>query len=178
MDADEPLRIDPPAVADELPMLRSWLDYYRATVRRQAAGLTPGQLSATLPPSTLTLGGIIKHLSFVEGYWFRYVLDGAEQHEPWASARWDDDADWDWHSARHDDPQAVRDLHAAEVAASDAVLEAVLAEGEGIDRLAARPTHGKHASLRWILVHMIEEYSRHAGHADLIRESIDGAVDL
>lgn len=159
-------------------MLRSWLDYYRATVRRQAAGLTTSQLCATLPPSTLTLGGMLKHLAFVEGYWFRYVLDGAEQHEPWASAPWDEDPDWDWRSARHDHPQQLRNLHAAEIAGSEAVLTRVLAEGEGIDRLAARPRHGKHGSLRWILVHMIEEYSRHAGHADLIRESIDGAVDL
>lgn len=161
-------------------MLRAWLDYYRATLRAQTAGLTAGQLAVTLAPSPLTLGGMLKHLAFVEGYWFRYVFDGVDRHEPWASAPWDHDPDWDWHSAADDDPQAVRDLHAVEVAGADAVLDRVLADpgGGGLDRLAARPGRRQTVSLRWILVHMVEEYARHAGHADLIRESVDGAVDL
>lgn len=171
-------RTDPPAAADETTMLRAWVDFYRATLRRQTAGLSVEQLAATLAPSTLTLGGMVKHLAFVEGYWFRHVLLGVDQHEPWASAPWDDDADWDWHSAAADDPADVRALYDAEVAAADAVLDRVLAEGEGLDLLAVRGRHGRQCSLRWILVHMVEEYARHAGHADLIRESIDGAVDL
>ena len=167
----------PPMVADEETMLLSFLDHFRDTVRRQTGGLDAAELATRLEPSTLTLGGLLKHLAFVEGFWFRYVLLGEDQAEPWASVDWRADPDWDHHSAADDSPEELRALLDAAVAAADAAVRAVLADG-GVDALAVRERYGARPSLRWILVHMVEEYARHCGHADLIRESIDGAVDL
>ncbi len=171
-------RTYPPAVADETTTLLAFLDYFRDTLRRQTEGLTSDHLGRTLGPSSLTLGALLKHLAFVEVYWFRYTLAGAEQTEPWASVDWRSDPDWDLHSAMDDSPEELRALFDGEVAAADAAVRDALAEGSGFDLLAVRERHGKHPSLRWIVVHMVEEYARHCGHADLIRESIDGAVDL
>ena len=167
----------PLLVADGPTMLVGFLEHYRDTLRRQCDGLSAEQLDTRLGPSTLTLGSLLKHLAFVENYWFRYVLIGADQTEPWASADWDADPDWELTSAAGASPGELRRVYDAEVDASDQAIRATLSSG-GVDAIAARPRHGKPVTLRWILVHMIEEYARHCGHADLIRESIDGAVDL
>ena len=164
-------RVDPPLAADELTTLRAFLDHHRATLGIKTAGLDAEQLRATLPPSDMTLGGMLKHLALVENWWFHEVFRGGEPTEPWASVDWDDDADWDWHSAVHDTPEQLQELLAREVAASDRVV----AEASSLDDLSQKPGRtGERFSLRWILVHMIEEYARHNGHADLIRQSIDG----
>ena len=170
-------RIDPPLVAGESEMLLAWLDFHRDTLRRKAEGLSADQLAATLPPSTLTLGGLLKHMAFVEHHWFSYVLLGADQAEPWRSADWEADPDWDFHSASEDGPEELRRLFDDACAASDGILERVLPE-EGLDRLSVRESrrHEGRFSLRWIVTHMIEEYARHNGHADLIRESVDGST--
>jgi len=170
-------RTDPPFAADEATTLLTFLDYFRDTLRRQTEGLGAEELRRTLGPGSLTLGGLLKHLAFVEGYWFRHVLAGADQGEPWASVDWRAAPDWDLDSAADDAPEELRALLDAEVASADAIVREVLTRG-GLDALAVRPRHGEHPSLRWIMVHMVEEYARHCGHADLIRESIDGAVDL
>ncbi len=164
--------------ADEVTTLRGFLDLYRATLRRQALDLTREQLDRTLPPSPLTLGGLLTHLAFVEHWWFSMVLFGAEPAEPWASVDWEADEDGDFHVAAEKSPEQVLAMFDAAVADAERQLDRAL-ETESIDRLAARARHdGSVVSLRWILVHMIEEYARHCGHADLIRESIDGATDL
>jgi hypothetical protein len=170
-------RIHPPAAADESTTLLAFLDYFRATLRRQADGLDGQQLATRLPPSTLTLGALLKHLAHVERYWATYVFEGEAMTEPWASADWDADPDWEMTSAAHDPPDELRRLYDAEIAAADAVYRRAI-DTTGLDALAERERYGKHFSLRWILVHLVEEYARHCGHADLIRESIDGAVDL
>ena len=170
-------RTDPPAAADEVATLRGFLDYYRVTLRRQTDGLTQEQLSTPLPTSPLTLGGMVKHLTFVEHWWFHVVHTGGEAQGIWADVDWEADEDWDWHSAVHDPPDQLRGWHEAEVVRSQAVLDAALAR-DGLDQLSERARHGRRASLRWILVHLIEEYARHAGHGDLIREAIDGEVGL
>jgi len=171
-------RLDPPYSADEATMLRAFLDYFRATLRRQAAGLDAEQLARTLGPSTMTLGGMVKHLALVEHYWFWEVLHGRPATGVWADVDWDADEDWDWHSAAEDTPTELDALLAEEIARADAAIDEALADG-GLERLAVRPRRdGSVASLRWILVHMVEEYARHAGHADLIRESIDGSTGL
>jgi uncharacterized damage-inducible protein DinB len=170
-------RTRPPAAADETTTLLAFLDYFRDTLRRQTDGLDAEQLATRLPPSTLTLGALLKHLAHVERYWATYVFAGEAMTEPWASADWDADPDWEMTSAADDPPEELRRLFDAEVAAADAVYRRVLDE-VGLDALAVRVRHWKHFSLRWILVHLVEEYARHCGHADLIRESIDGAVDL
>jgi uncharacterized damage-inducible protein DinB len=171
---------NPPLAADETTMLRGWIDYYRDTLRAQTAGLDAVQLAATIPghPAVMTLGGMLKHLTFVEQWWFTMVLHDRPPMGFWAEADWKADEDWDWSSARHDTPEALRAMYDEEVARSDAALDEALSTG-GLDQPARRSRRdGTPATLRWILVHMVEEYARHAGHADLIRESVDGTVDL
>lgn len=170
-------RTHPPAAADEPTTLFAFLDYFRATLRRQADGLDAQQLATRLPPSTLTLGALLKHLAHVERYWATYVFAGEEMTEPWASADWNADPDWEMTSAAYDSPDDLRSLYDAELAAADVVYRRAVDEG-GLDALAARKRYEHNFSLRWILLHLVEEYARHCGHADLIRESIDGAVDL
>ncbi len=170
-------RTHPPAAADEPTTLFAFLDYFRATLRRQADGLDAQQLATRLPPSTLTLGALLKHLAHVERYWATYVFAGEEMTEPWASADWDADPDWEMTSAALDSPDDLRSLYDAELAAADVVYRRAVDE-VGLDALAARKRYERNFSLRWILLHLVEEYARHCGHADLIRESIDGAVDL
>ena len=162
---------------DEVGMLRSYLDHFRATIRLQASGLTDAQLEQTLGPSDLTLGGMLKHLAFVEDYWFSYNLAAHEPAPPWDTAPWSEDRDWDWHSAARTPHAALDALLAAAIARSDACLDAALANNPDLGQLVARPRppeKGETATLRWVLVHMVEEYARHCGHADLVRECIDG----
>ncbi|MFN8195911.1 MAG: DinB family protein [Nocardioidaceae bacterium] len=173
-------RTDPPLAADEVTMLRSFLDFYRATLRRQAEGLTREQLAIALAPSTMTLGGMLKHLALVEESWLVETFGGEQLGAPWADVDWEADPDWDWHSAADDDASSLLDLHARAAAEVDRRVDDALG-GEGLDSLSVKHSRRRpdeRFSLRWILVHLIEEYARHAGHADLIRESIDGATDL
>ena len=164
-----------PHQANEVETLRAFLDHYRATILRQCEGLTADQLAQRLLPSTMTLGGMLKHLAGVEDWWFGEVFRGLPRVEPFASANWDEDMDWDWESAVGDSPETLRSLLSEAITRSNAMLDTA-----GLDELSVMPSQrtGKPISLRWIVVHLIEEYARHAGHADLIRESIDGAVDL
>jgi len=166
-------RTDPPLAADEATTLRGFLDYHRDTLRLKTAGLDAVQLGICLAPSTMTLGGMLKHLAFVEHWWFACVFEGHEYAEPWASVDWKADADWDWHSAADDTPEELRAMLDAAVAASDEVLARVTDLGQLSQRSGRE---GSPFSMRWILAHMVEEYARHNGHADLIREWIDGEV--
>src|SRR3954454_9515629 len=93
------VRVDPPLSGDETATLLGFLDYHRDTLRMKVEGLDASQLQARLPPSTMTLGGMVKHLAFVEHWWTHCVFEGQEYAEPWASVDWDADWDWDWHSA-------------------------------------------------------------------------------
>ena len=166
-------RTDPPVAADERATLLGFLDYHRDTLRLKAAGLSDVQLDICLAPSTMTLGGMLKHLAFVEHWWFDCVFDGHEYAEPWASVDWQADADWDWHSAADDSPEELRAMLDAAIAASDQVVARVTDLGQLSQRTSRR---GSPFAMRWIITHMIEEYARHNGHADLIREWIDGEV--
>jgi hypothetical protein len=163
----------PPTDADERTTLLAHLDWHRNTLRIKTAGLDAAQLDTPLAPSDMTLGGLLKHLAYVENWWFRSVMAGHDD-EPWASVDWDADADWDWHSARNDNPAQLRDLFDAEVDKSDAVI----ASYGSLDAPSSRPNRrtGAPYHLRWIVVHMLEEYARHNGHADLIRQAVDGSV--
>ena len=97
-----------PTVADETTTLRAFLDHFRDTLRRQCAGIGADGLAWTLPPATMTLGGMLKHLTFVEQWWFSIVLHGHEPSGIWADVDWEADEDWDWHSAVHDSPDQLR----------------------------------------------------------------------
>jgi len=171
-------RVDPPLRAGEVETLLAYLDYHRDTLRQKTEGLTQEQLAQSLAPSTMTLGGLMKHLAVVENWWFSMVLMGNEDVEPWASVDWDADPDAEWHSAKDDSPEELRRIFDEFVARSDGFIHETLAEGGGLDALAVRPSRRGEGqfSLRWIVAHMIEEYARHNGHADLLRESVDGVT--
>jgi uncharacterized damage-inducible protein DinB len=168
-------RTDPPRIADEATALLALLDFHRATLLRKADGLDAAQLSRPLPPSTLTIGGLLKHLALVEHSWLAYRLLGQDEAEPWASVDWDADPDWEFHTAAQDDPDDLRRLLVDTQAESRRNIEEALASG-GLDHRSVRTNHGEHFDLRFLLLHLIEEYARHNGHADLIRESIDGVT--
>jgi uncharacterized damage-inducible protein DinB len=122
----------------------------------------------------MTLGGMLKHLALVEQVWFARSLHGMDRQPPWDTVDWKNDPDWDWDSAAQDSPDELRALWQSAVDSSRALLSDALANG-GVDQLARRAwPDGRTPSLRWILCHMIEEYARHNGHADLIREQVDG----
>ena len=157
----------------ELALLTGFLDYYRAVMVRKAGGLTGEQLAVRLGPSELALGGLVKHLAFAEDIWFDHRLLGNDRGEPWASVDWDADPDWEFHSAVDDEPEAICGLYHEACERSRAAVAAV---GD-LDAVSKLPNgRGVYFSMRWILLHMIEETARHTGHADLIRESIDGTT--
>lgn len=171
-------RPEPPREGTEAATLLGFLDSQRATLEFKCSGLSDEQLRVALPPSPLTLGGLLKHLACVEDSWFTEVVAGQPLPEPWASADFAADPDWTWHTAAAEGADGLRALWAERVARSRAITDAQLS---GDQDAALSQTHpvlywGEHerVSLRWVLVHMIEEYARHLGHADLIRESIDG----
>ncbi|MGI5212467.1 DinB family protein [Plantactinospora sp. CA-290183] len=171
---DEQGRPEPPLTGDESATLLGFLDYQRATLAWKCAGLDEAGLTATVAASSMTLGGMLKHLAHVEDWWFSHWLHGRGLGSPWDTVDWKADPDWDWHSAAEDSPEQLRTRWQETVARSRSLTTEALADG-GLGRLAQRPwPDGRAPSLRWILCHMIEEYARHNGHADLIRESLDG----
>jgi uncharacterized damage-inducible protein DinB len=171
---DQQGRPEPPVAADEATTLIGFLEFQRATLAWKCAGLDTAGLGATVAASSMTLGGMLKHLALVEDWWCAQWLHGRAPEPPWDTVDWDADADWDWHSAAQDTPEQLHALWQQAVARSRLRVAEALAEG-GPDRLAQRSwPDGRAPSLRWILCHLIEEYARHNGHADLLRESLDG----
>ncbi|WP_410642443.1 DinB family protein [Amycolatopsis sp. lyj-346] len=171
---DEQGRTEPAFDGDEAATLLGFLDFHRETLAWKCAGLDAAGLRATHPPATMTLGGLLKHLAYVEDHWFSHVLSGRDRTAPFDAIDWAATPDWDWESAAHDTPEQLRELWAAAVGRSRAAVAEALAAGDLAQR-ARRPLRdGSTPTLRWILVHMVEEYCRHNGHADLLRESIDG----
>jgi len=170
-------RAERPVRADEATSLRAFLDHHRDTLRWKCSGLTQEQLAQPLPPTDMTLGGLMKHIAIVEQSWFEDDFVGGGLMPPFDTVDWDSDRDWEWHTARDDSPEELFALLDEARRRSDVVLDDALGPGGvGLDGLSAveAPDGRGRFSLRWILLHMIEEYARHNGHADLIRESIDG----
>ena len=174
---DQGTRREAPIRADELTALRGFLDYHRDTFRWKCAGLTQEQLAQVHPPSTMTLGGMMKHLALNEVGWFGQTLAGDDYPEPFAGVDWDADPDWEFRTAADDSPEDLRRMLDEAIAASDANIRQVL-DADGLDALSVRESRRQEGrfGLRWILLHMIEEYARHNGHADLLREAVDGQV--
>jgi uncharacterized damage-inducible protein DinB len=173
---DEQGRPEPPVAGDETATIFGFLDYQRAPLAWKCGGVGADGLRATVGGSSMTLGGMLKHLAYVEDEWFSRWLPGQDRLPPWNSVDWKAEPDWEWDSAADDTPEQLFDLWCGAVDRSRAQVAATSADG-GLDTLARRTwPDGRAPSLRWIVVHMIEEYARHNGHADLIRESIDGAV--
>ena len=175
-DLDEYGRPEPPLVGDETATLLGFLEFQRATLAWKCGGLDAAGLRATVGASSMTLGGLLKHLAYVEDDWFSRALHGRDPAPPWDTVDWKADRDWDWHSAAEDSPEQLMALWQDAVARSRVLVKEALADG-GLDRVAQRTwPDGRAPGLRWILCHMIEEYARHNGHADLLRESVDGLV--
>ena len=171
---DEQGRPEPPLAGDETATLLGFLDYQRATLAWKCGGLDEAGLKATVAASPMTLGGLLKHLAYVEDAWFSRWLHGQDRRPPWDTVDWEADPDWDWHSAAADAPDQLHALWQDAVTRSRSLVSEALADG-GLEQLARRTwPDGRAPSLRWILVHMVEEYARHNGHADLLREFVDG----
>jgi Protein of unknown function (DUF664) len=153
---------------DERTMLTVWLDYQRATLLWKCEGVSGPDLARKgIPPSNLSLLGLLRHMTSVEWSWLQNVFSGDPAPAPFST---DEDADADFNDLRPDgvDEDMARFLRQCEVS------RAIVAGAESLDQEAANFRSA--VSLRWIMVHMIEEYARHNGHADLLRELIDGAV--
>ena len=169
------MRTDPPENGPEADQLAAFLDFQRATVLLKCEGMSPEQLArAAVPSSELTLGGLLNHLALVEDWWFRVQFLGEEHVPPWAEVDWDADPDWEFRTAATTDADELRERYRAACERSRAVVRAT---GD-LDRLSVAVSRhtGEPFDLRWVLLHMIEETARHAGHADLLREAIDGMV--
>jgi hypothetical protein len=177
MDSDsDAILHEPPVAGDELDTLLGALERQRRYVAWKCGGLTSAGLRATLGPSTMTLGGLLKHLALVEDDMFSVKLHGRLPRPPWDTVDWDADPDWEWRTAAGDSPQQLMAQWQAAVDQSRTLVAEAVADG-GLGRLASYTSpNGQTPSLRRLLMDMIEEYARHVGHADLIRESVDGLV--
>jgi Protein of unknown function (DUF664) len=152
---------------EERPQLEAWLDFYRATLLKKCDGLNVAQLKTRpIAGSNLSLLGIVRHMTFVEQVWFETTFAGVRTTEYYKT---EGDRDADFNDLESEAAETVFDLYVKAVKTSD---ELVL--GHSLDEHAAVERRGRDADLRWIYVHMIEEYARHCGHADIIRELIDG----
>ena len=168
--------LGPPAAGDEVATLLGSLERQRATFAWKCGGLDAAGMQARVGASTMTLGGLVKHITLVEADYFTHRLWGRDPGAPWNAIDWDADPDWEWRTAADDAPDDLLRIWRETVDRSRAAVDEALADG-GLDRPAQFTWRdGRTPSLRRILVDLIEEYARHVGHADLIRESVDGLV--
>jgi uncharacterized damage-inducible protein DinB len=162
-------RMGPPSFGSERDMLRGFLDYHRATLAMKCDGLTDAELrQRSMPPSTLSLLGLVRHMAEVERAWFRRVFE-------------DNDAPMVW--SKETDFQAAYDVSASTRAEAFAAWEAevensrrIEREAESLDLAGLQPRWGEDVSLRMVMAHVLLEYGRHNGHADFLREGVDGTV--
>jgi hypothetical protein len=167
---------EPPLASGEVEHLTGALDRLRATFRWKVDGLDEAALRATLSSSTLTLAGLLKHLAAVEDHYFTVHLRGEPIGSPWPEDAWDGNKNWEFESALTDRAEDLYALYDGAVARARGRLAAALMEG-GLDQeIHSAWPDGRHANLRRMLFDLVEEYGRHTGHADLLRESVDGRV--
>ena len=175
-DNDNATPWEPPLAGTETEHLLGALDRLRTTFRWKADDLDAAGLQTRIGASSLTLGGLLKHLAADEDYMFTTKLRGEPLGAPWDDNGWDDNDDWEFTSAADDTPEQLYALWDGAVERSRARLDAALADG-GLDQLVhVSLPDGRHASLRRLVCDLIEEYGRHTGHADLLREAVDGRV--
>lgn len=166
------MRIDPDPAGSEVVLLGQYLDYERETMLSKTDGLTDEQLGRTHPPSELTLAGLLYHLTLVEESWVEVRFAGLPEREPWVGIDWEADPNWEFRTALELEPGQLRERYRQACERSREVLRDV-----ALDHLSAQPMRdGRRFSVRWMLLHLIEETARHAGHADFLREAIDGQV--
>ena len=142
----------------------------------KCGGLDAAGMQATVGASSITLGGLLKHLALVEDDYFTSRLLGREIGPPWDTVDWDADPDWEWRTAAEDTPEQLMTLWQDAVARSRSAIAKRWPTAAWITWPRGPNSRGEAPSLRRILVDLIEEYARHTGHADLIRESVDGLV--
>ena len=164
----EDARPEPPHVAGEAETVSGFLDFQRATLLWKLEGLDDEQLRRAMVPSGTSLLGIVKHLAYVERGWFQRVWAGQEITVPWT----EEDPDADWRIEPDETTQDVLALYEGECARS----REIVAAASSLDEAVVHPRWKEELSRRWILAHMIEETARHVGHADILREQLDGAV--
>jgi uncharacterized damage-inducible protein DinB len=161
-------RVDPRLAAPEAEMLQAFLDYHRDTLLVKVDGVSDEDLRRKLTPSGVSLLGLVKHLAYVERWWFQAVFAGREVSFPDTP----DDPDADWRIEPAESTAEVLELYRQEVSESRRIAAAA-----GLDDIAKKGASRESGhSLRWILLHMLEETARHNGHADILRETIDGVT--
>jgi uncharacterized damage-inducible protein DinB len=168
------VRQDPdPTTLSERDSLGQYLDYQRETILLKTEGLTKEQLARKIATSDLTLAGILYHLALVEEAWFEVDYLGLEPREDWQGINWEADPNYEFRTALEKEPDWLRRRY------RDACNRArkVVTGAESLDDVSVSTrVGGKPFTLRWVMLHLIEETARHAGHADLLREAIDGTV--
>ena len=157
---------DPPRQADERDTLAAFLDLQRGVMLRKVADLDDERLRRPMTPSGLTLLGMLKHLAYVERWWFRVVFAGEDVSFPWT----DDDPDADWRAEPDESVDSIAALYRDECAAAREIVAAASLDD------TCTTSQSDSITLRWIVTHMIEETARHLGHADIMREAIDGST--
>ncbi|GGX25793.1 DinB family protein [Streptomyces chryseus] len=162
-------RIGPPHLGDEREILRAFLDYHRATLAMKCEGLTDEELrQQSMPPSTLSLLGLVRHMAEVERAWFQRVFEDNDAPMVW-SDRIDFQAAYDASTSTREEAFAAWE---AEVENSRRIER----EAESLDRPGHQPRWGEEVSLRMVMLHVLLEYGRHNGHADFLRQGVDGTV--
>jgi hypothetical protein len=164
---------EPPVAGTEAEHVLGALDRLRWTFRYKADDLDAAGLGQRVGASTLTLGRLLKHLAVQEDYASFVKMAGEPMPSVWDDNGWDADDDWELNSADGDDPATLYRLWDDAVARSRERVAARLADG-GLDQEVHVSADGRHASLRRLLLDLVEEYGRHTGHADLLREAVDG----
>jgi hypothetical protein len=167
---------DPPVAGTEVGHLLGALDRQRTTFRWKVDDLDAAGLRTRVGASSLTLGGLLKHLARAEAQMFGPKLDGSLIGPPWDDRDWSDDEDWDFASAEQDTPEQLYAIWDDQVATSRELLTAAIASGGLIQRVNMTWPDGRQACLRRLVCDLLEEYGRHTGHADLLREAVDGRV--
>jgi uncharacterized damage-inducible protein DinB len=160
-------RYGTPVAGDEKEVLAGFLDHYRATILAICEGLSDEDLRRTVVPSGTTILGMIKHLAYVERGWFQETIAGDRVEFPFNA----DDPDADFRVEPEETTEEILDLYRAECDRSRQIMEMV-----SLDDQAKGKERSADYNVRWVVVHMIEETARHAGHADIIREQLDGAT--
>jgi uncharacterized damage-inducible protein DinB len=168
------VRQDPdPVTTSERESMAQYLDYQRETILLKTAGLTKEQLGQRIPSSGLTLAGILYHLALVEESWFEEGFRGLETREDFRDVDWKADPDYEFRTALEKEPDWLLRRYRDACDRS----RRIAADAGGMDDVSVSGTfQGKPYTLRWMMMHMIEETARHAGHADLLREAVDGTV--
>ena len=167
------MRIEPEPDGSELTLMVQYLDYQRETVLAKTEGLSQAQIVEKHPPSALTLAGLLYHLALVEESWMEVRFSGLPEREPLGGVDWEADPDWEFRTAEGVPPENLRDRYRAACERSRLVVSGAA----DLDQMSVETLRdGRRFSLRWVMLHLIEETARHAGHADVLREAIDGVL--